>query len=459
MSEKTFSTVNPVNLKKLASYTHQPWSAVEERVSVGQKAFLKWRQMSLAERKKNLLSFKEELLSQKKELARLMSLEMGKPLAQAVSEVEKCAQLIDFCTSHVEEVLRDRPEKDFVKVYEPLGIIYGIMPWNFPVWQTLRFAIPALLAGNVVLVKPADSVAGTGVLLESIFAKTEALSGVYTNISITHDVSDRLISHPLVRGVSFTGSSAAGRKIAAKAGEHLKKTVLELGGNDAYIVLEDADVAFAARRSFEARILNAGQSCISAKRLLVHEKIKNQFVTELRRLLEEMVVGDPLQESTRMGPVARVDQAEKLHEQVRLCVAEGAVISYQKNLSESQRQGAFFPPTILTDIRHDGEAMKDEIFGPVFLVSSFSAETEAITLANNSPYGLGGAVFTKTRERAERVARALDTGSVALNDYFRSSPERPFGGVKDSGYGRELGREGFFEFVNLKVLVISGQVN
>jgi succinate-semialdehyde dehydrogenase/glutarate-semialdehyde dehydrogenase len=454
MSEKNFTTTNPFDGSILQTRRHLRLPELQGKLSNSQRGYETWSKKSLEERREALEALKKNLLKRREILAETITLEMGKPITESLAEVDKCVKLIDYCVAEAPRALAVENRAGYVKILQPQGVIYGIMPWNFPIWQTLRFCIPTILAGNTVLVKPADNVAATGEKLGEVFAETGALENVYHNISIDHEMSDELIADPRVRGVSFTGSSRAGRHIAATAGKFLKKCVLELGGNDAYIVFADSDVKMAAKKSFDARILNAGQSCISAKRFLVEESVENEFLSELRFHLEEAVMGNPLSEDTRIGPVARADQKKKLEEQLAVCEKEGAKIFHQKKVPPPlPKSGSFFSPTILRNVDPKGTAFQDEIFGPVFLVTTFKTEDEAIRLANQSPYGLGGAVFSKDATKTRRVAEALDTGSVALNDFFRSSPERPFGGVKDSGFGRELGPEGFWEFLNLKILV------
>lgn len=448
-----FHTVNPFNNQRLQSYPYLAESLIADTVARSQQAFLKWSQLSLVERKDFLGRFKLELAQRKSDLALSMSREMGKPLMQAGTEIEKTLQLIDYCLLTAEDLFKETRAKNHVILRQPLGLTYGIMPWNFPVWQSLRFAIPALLAGNVILIKPADNVAGTALILQEAFAKAIGIVGLYTNVFLTHKSSDILISHPLVHGVSFTGSTRAGKEVARVAGSHVKKCVLELGGNDAYIVCEDADVSLAAQKIYQGHILNSGQSCISAKRIFVHQNLSKIFLDHLVSYLKDIQFGDPQLPKNLMGPLARRDLVDQLHDQMQVALAQGAQIYYQKELPKELQGQNFFPPTILTQIPTNGLPHYDEFFGPVFSVIPFENDEEALRLANQSPYGLGGAVFTKNQERANRLALGLETGSVAINDYLKSAPERPFGGIKNSGYGTELGESGFFEFTHQKVIV------
>ncbi len=448
-----FQTVNPFNGQKIQSYSYLSDSQVSEIVVRSAQAFQKWSQKTVLERKDLLGRFKLELAQRKSDLALCISREMGKPLIQAGTEVEKTLQLIDYCLLTAEDLFKESRSKHHVVFHLPLGVIYGIMPWNFPVWQSLRFAVPALLAGNAVILKPADNVAGTSLIIQEAFTKAIDIVGLYTNVFLTHSLSDSLIANPLVRGVSFTGSTRAGKEVAKVAGSHVKKCVLELGGNDAYIVCEDADLTQAAQKVYQGRILNSGQSCISAKRIFVQQNVASQFLDQLIVYLKEIQFGDPQLPKNLMGPLARRDLVDQLHDQLQVALAQGAKLYYQKELPKELQGKNFFPPTVLTQIPPNGLPHFDEFFGPVFSVITYETDEEALRLANQSPYGLGGAVFTKNQERAKKIALGLETGSVAINDYLKSAPERPFGGIKNSGYGTELGESGFFEFTHQKVIV------
>jgi succinate-semialdehyde dehydrogenase / glutarate-semialdehyde dehydrogenase len=453
MDNKLFTTVNPYNNQKLETYNYLTSDQMFQAVQRAQRAQVKWFQLSIVDRQNYLGRLKLEIAQKKTELALSMSREMGKPLLQSGTEIEKSLQLIEYCLLTAENLFKESRHKHHVIFKNPLGVIYGIMPWNFPIWQTLRFTIPTLLAGNAVLLKPAENVAGTSLILQDAFQKAIDIPGLYTNVFIPHSLSDELIAQPIVRGVSFTGSTRAGKEIAKVAGQFLKKCVLELGGNDAYIICEDADVNLAAQKVYQGRILNSGQSCISAKRIFVHDSIADVFLQNLVGYLKEIQFGDPLLSKNLMGPLARPDLVEHLQNQLNQAVAQGAQVFYQKELPKELKGLNFFPPTILTKVPAQGISHFDEFFGPVFSVIRYKTEEEALALANQSPFGLGGAVFTKNSERAKRVALQMETGSVAINDYLKSAPERPFGGVKNSGYGCELGEAGFFEFTHNKVIV------
>ncbi len=452
-----FNTVNPYNLQKIQTYSYHQLSLVVEAAQSSHQAFQRWSLLSVNERKDLLGRLKLEIAQRKNELALAMSREMGKPILQAGTEIEKSMQLIEYCLLTAEDLFKEVRGKHHIQLKAPLGVIYGIMPWNFPVWQSLRFAIPALLAGNTILLKPADNVAGTATLLQDAFNdafnKVAGLEHVFTTLFLKHTTSDELIANPLVRGVSFTGSTRAGKEVAKVAGEALKKCVFELGGNDAYIVCEDADVALAAQKVYQGRILNSGQSCISAKRILVHKSIETEFLEKLIFYVKDIQFGDPQLPKNLIGPLARKDLVDQLHDQVQRALAQGAHLLYQKEIPKELEGNNFFAPTILTQVPQNGLPHFDEFFGPVFSICSFETDEEALQLANQSPFGLGGAVFTKNKERAQKLALGMETGSVAINDYLKSAPERPFGGIKNSGYGCELGEPGFFEFTHNKVIV------
>lgn len=448
--KNTFSTVNPTTGETLLNYNYATDAQADTALLQSQSAFENWSKSSLQDRQAKLFQLIQVLKIEREILANTMSLEMGKPILQGVAEVEKCIQLIEFCIEASKTALAVQQHKGFEVHCAPQGIIFGIMPWNFPLWQVFRFVIPTLLVGNTVVVKHAECVAGIAQKIEEIFNKA-GLPHIYKNVYLKHQDTPRMIASSLVRGVSLTGSTRAGKSVAETAGKFLKKVVLELGGNDAYIICEDADLKFAAQKVFQARILNAGQSCISAKRIIVHKNIIEPLTELLIDHLEKLQVGDPLLNLTDLGPIARKDLQQGLQSQLEKVIQLGAKLKYTKKISVTK--GYFFAPVI---IHQDANIhFNEEIFGPIFTMISFSSDSEALQIANSTPYGLGGAVFSRDRERAYSLAKAMDTGSVAVNDFFRSAPERPFGGVKDSGYGRELGEEGFYEFVNKKVIVKS----
>lgn len=444
----SFQTINPTTAEIIQTYSYLTDAQCILQLEQTHKSFLTWSHRSLQDRQAHILKLVDLLKQNKEALAHSMTQEMGKPIVQSLAEVEKCIQLIYFCVEQSKTTLAVRYEKGFELHFAPQGVILGIMPWNFPLWQTFRCVIPNLLAGNSLLIKPADNVAGTALLLQSIL-KDVQLAEVCKHLLLTHEQCAQLMTSPLIRGVSLTGSTRAGQSVAKAAGRSLKKVVLELGGNDAYVICEDADLDTAAEKIFQARILNAGQSCISAKRILAHKNIIQPLTEKLIDFLEKIKIGDPLLNQCELGPIARQDLLTGLVLQLETLKKLGAVVVYQKELP--QMRGFFLAPVILQwpSTLH----FEDEVFGPIFSLIPFENDEQAIALANSTPYGLGGAVFSRDSHRAFSIAKAMDTGSVAINDFFRSSPERPFGGVKNSGYGRELGEDGFYEFINKKVIV------
>lgn len=444
-----FSTFNPTRGEKLQDFTYMTES--EALKAIDKSAFAKWSSLSFKERIEVFNHLKMALANHKEAISKQITLEMGKPLVQAQAEVDKSISLIDYIIKTGPLALLGRKTSDYEVAIQPLGVIYGVMPWNFPLWQVVRFALPAMMAGNTTLLKHANCVAGTAMLIGRIF--DEVFPGLLLHLPISHDTSEKIIADSRVRGVSLTGSTQAGKNIASQAGKNLKKCVLELGGNDAYVILPGADLEFAVQKSFEARLLNAGQSCISAKRIFVQEGQKNEVLNSLLKKISAVEIGDPMDSKTQLGPMARQDLRDQLEQQVRQSVKDGAEILYQKEIPEEFKEGYFFSPTLLHNVDENNTAFREELFGPVFTVISYKDEKEALRLANASEFGLGGAVFAADVAKARSFALKMETGSVALNDYFRSSPEKPFGGVKSSGYGRELGEEGFMEFVNVKSLI------
>lgn len=412
-----------------------------------------WRWRVLTERVTLIEKLAEALLDHRDEAARLAAIEMGKPVAQGRAEVEKCAWACRALSEQAAVALSpiDVPT-EFRRsrvVFEPLGVVLAIMPWNFPFWQVIRAAVPALLAGNVVVVKHSPEVTGCALLLQRI-ADSCGLGSVYQTIRATHDQVARLIADRRIAAVTLTGSTRAGRIVAARAGEALKKVVLELGGSDPYLVLDDADLPQAVETCAAARMINSGQSCIAAKRFIVHRRIRAQFEDMLAARLSRYQPGDPLDEQTVLGPLARVDLAETLARQAQQSIQQGARCVLDGG---STGEGAFVRPIVLSNVAPGMPAFDEETFGPLAAIIPAADDDEAIALANNSTYGLGAAVFTQDLDRAERIAAQLQAGSVFVNASVRSDPRLPFGGIKDSGWGRELSLFGFREFVNIKSVV------
>ena len=386
-----------------------------------------------------------------------MALEMGKPLEQGVGEAEKCAWVCDYYAEHVEGLLAEQPrETDATSSYvrlDALGAVLAIMPWNFPFWQVFRFAAPALAAGNAGILKHAPNVSRCALEIEAVFRDAGFPDGLFRAVFLSNEAAGRVIADPRVRAVTLTGSDRAGSQVAEQAGRHLKKTVLELGGSDPFIVLEDADVARAAEAAAQARVINSGQSCIAAKRFIVVDAVADRFVELLAAAMARPKVGDPLDPATAIGPQARLDLRANLHRQVEESVRRGARLLLGGKLPVGP--GAFYPPTVLVAVTPGMPAFDEETFGPVAAVVRAGDEAEAIGLSNASAYGLGASVWTADAKRGERIARELEVGSVFVNGHVKSDPRLPFGGVKRSGYGRELSEYGLREFVNVKTVWVA----
>jgi succinate-semialdehyde dehydrogenase / glutarate-semialdehyde dehydrogenase len=400
-----------------------------------------------------------DILDQRAQLyAELMAKEMGKPLAQGRAEIQKCAAACRYYADNSQAFLRPEPiptdaSKSYV-TYQPLGVVLAIMPWNFPFWQVIRFAAPALMAGNAGVLKHAGSVTGCALALEDVFRDASFPKNLFRTLMVGVKPIKDIIAHPLVQAVTLTGSTGAGRAVGSQAGDQLKKSVLELGGSDAYVVLEDADLATTAETCAASRLINAGQSCIAAKRFIVVEKVRKEFERLFVERMRARRLGDPMTEGTDIGPLARADLRDELHKQVQRSVAKGAKILLGGE--RPKEKGAYYPATVLTNVKPGMPAFNEEMFGPVAAVISAKDEADAIRLANDNEFGLGAAVFTKDDARGERIAsEELLAGSCFVNAYVRSDPRLPFGGIKGSGYGRELSYFGIREFVNIKTVYIA----
>jgi succinate-semialdehyde dehydrogenase/glutarate-semialdehyde dehydrogenase len=400
----------------------------------------------------------EILRAEASELAHLMAREMGKPVRDGVAEAQKCALTCDFYAENAARFLAREPIKteagnSFV-AFNPLGVVLAVMPWNFPFWQVFRFAAPGLMAGNGAVLKHASNVPGCALAIEDIFRRAGFPANLFRTLLIGSGRVETVIEHPLIRAATLTGSGAAGRAIARQAGGLLKKTVLELGGSDPYLVLEDADPEFAATVCTKARLINSGQSCIAGKRFIVVDAIRHDFEDRFVEQMAAARVGDPFKEDTRVGPLARRDLRDTLHRQVEASVAKGARCLLGGVIPEGR--GAYYPPTVLTDVRAGMPAYDEELFGPVAAIIPVKNEEEAIAAANDSSFGLGAAVITRDSSRGERIAAELiESGCVFVNDAVRSDPRLPFGGIKESGYGRELSGYGIKEFVNIKTVWVA----
>ncbi|WP_440769484.1 NAD-dependent succinate-semialdehyde dehydrogenase [Natronorubrum sp. DTA28] len=427
----------------------------EDHLERATETFEEWRETPVEHRQQLLSTAADVLRDDAEEYATLMTEEMGKPIGQARDEVEKCAWVCEYYAEHAAEFLSDdvvagEPDARTVVAYQPLGPILAIMPWNFPFWQVFRFAAPNLAAGNVGLLKHASNVPGCAKAIEDIFREAGFPEGAFTSLLIGSDEIEDVIGDDRIQGVTLTGSDGAGRAVAETAGSELKKSVLELGGSDPFVVLEDAPMEKTVETAVQARLINNGQSCIAAKRFIVVDDVYDEF---LERFVEEMdaqTVGDPSDEETDIGPQAREDLMEELHGQVEETLEKGG--ECRLGGEPMDRDGAFYPPTVLTDVPDDAPADDEELFGPVASVFRVPDEEAAIEKANATRFGLGASVWTDDLERGERVARRFESGLAFVNELVKSDPRLPFGGVKDSGYGRELARDGIREFVNAKTI-------
>lgn len=450
------TTINPATEERIADYPYITNSELDTALAASQEAFENWRRLRSEDRAECLIRLGEELNSRMDILARLASLEMGKPIAEAKAEVKKCAaacfHFAEFGPGYLaDQILVDANPKASV-TFQPLGPILGVMPWNFPYWQVIRFAAPTLLAGNTVIIKHAPNTFGSAADLADVFKSAHFPAHVYQSLRATIDQSHQIIRDRRCAGVSLTGSTRAGRSVAAVAGEALKKCVLELGGSDAYVILDDADVELAAEKCVQGRMLNSGQSCIAAKRFIVTKKNAKEFTSLVRERMLTYEMGDPMQEATKLGPLAREDLRGQLHEQVRQSVIGGAQLVLGGEFPN--RKGYYYPPTVLTQVKPGQAAFDEELFGPVASIVEAPDESTALRLANHSNYGLGGAIFSRDVERAEILARnELQAGVCFVNEFVRSDARWPFGGIKDSGIGRELSEFGFHEFVNIKSVI------
>ena len=426
---------------------------METSITRANETYAAWNNLPLNDRLTFLPILAQHLLENKTVYATVITSEMQKPIAQAIAEVEKCALL---CTYYFEnassfltaKTIKTEASESFV-TFEPLGVILGIMPWNFPFWQVFRFAIPALVSGNTVVVKHASNVPKCAQLLQDLFEETGFPLGCYQNLALSSAEVAAVIAHPIVKAVSLTGSEFAGKAVAAIAGKHLKKCVLELGGNNAFIVLEDADLKAAVAIAVNARMQNAGQSCIAAKRFLVHESIADAFIFQFKAALQNLKTGDVFDKATQIGPLARLDLATALDNQVQKSIAMGAQL-----ILGGIRDGAFYAPTLLTKVTPQMPVFTEETFGPVAAITTFSNLDEAIALSNQSNFGLGVSIFTQDIAKIKTKIAAFNEGAVFINEMVKSDPRLPFGGVKNSGYGRELAEEGLKEFVNTKAVFI-----
>jgi succinate-semialdehyde dehydrogenase/glutarate-semialdehyde dehydrogenase len=447
--------VNPATGETIETVDSHTDAEVDARLEAAHERYLEWRDVPMHERCQLLANAADVLRANVEEYAGLMTREMGKPIAQARGEVEKCAWVCEHYAEHAQDYLQDEtlpspPEAEAKVVHQPLGAILAVMPWNYPFWQVFRFAAPNLVAGNVGVLKHASNVPGCAQAIADVFEQAGFPDECFQTLLVSGSRANDVIEDERVRAVTLTGSEPAGRAVAETAGKELKKTVLELGGADPFVVLDDANLDAAVETGVQARLLNSGQSCIAAKRFIVHDAVYDEFIDAFVDAMASQSVGDPTDEATDVGPQAREDLMHDLHDQVERSVQAGATVECGGEPME--REGYFYPPTVLTDVPPDAAAACEETFGPVAAVFRVDSERDAIDLANDSTLGLGASVWTEDLERGERIAREIDAGCTFVNELTKSDPRVPFGGIKDSGYGRELAAHGIKEFVNEKTV-------
>jgi len=449
--------INPTSGKHLRTYDELSTAEVEVIINDVDQVWKEWKQTSFEERSSLMRKLADILKQEKEQLAALMTEEMGKVHKEGISEVEKCAWVCEYFAENAENFLKPEIIKtesaESYATYQPLGVVLAIMPWNFPFWQVMRFAAPALMAGNAGILKHAPNVPSCARAIEDLILKAGFPKNLFRNLPIDESKVENVIENKKIKAVTLTGSTKAGRIVAGQAGKNLKKTVLELGGSDPYIVLKDADLDLAAEKCVTSRLINNGQSCIAAKRFIVEETVADEFEKKVVDLMKSKQMGDPSQEGTDIGPIARKDLRDQLHKQVQKSVEKGARVLLGGKLPDNE--GYFYPATVLTNIPKGSPAYEEELFGPVASIIRVKDEEEAIEVANSTEYGLGAAVFTSNVEKGKTIAeQKLEAGCCFVNDFVKSDPRLPFGGIKNSGYGRELSMFGIREFVNIKAVSV-----
>lgn len=449
-----FQSINPFDQQLIAEHPADTASGIDQKIAAAHGAFLRWKALSFEQRGEYFLTLADYLRQQKEQLAGIMTDEMGKILAEARSEIEKCAVQCEYFAAHSERLLRvevvETEAQESTIVFEPVGVVLAIMPWNFPFWQVFRYAVPALMAGNATLLKHAPNVLGCAKAIEKAFAESGFPAGVFQNLFCENQVIETVLAHPFVAMVTLTGSERAGASVAATAARNIKKSVLELGGSDALIVLQDADLEAASTAAVASRMMNAGQVCIAAKRLLVHNSVKKRFMELITQKINAIKVGNPRQEGVGMGPLARLDLAQSIEKQY-----DSAVLGAAKIRIPIKRSGCFVTPCLLEIEDPDSVVFKEETFGPLAVVMGFETPAQAVELANGSVYGLSAAVWTRDATLAKNMAQQLEVGSVFINAVVRSDARLPIGGTKKSGYGRELSEIGIREFCQTKVVYVA----
>jgi len=448
------ATINPTSGKTEKVFTELSKTELIKKIESAEDAFQKWRQTNYETRKLSMLEAANILRSEKEKFGKLLTTEMGKTISQAISEVEKCAWVCEYYAENAEKILAEEiiqtdADKSFVR-FDPLGVILAVMPWNFPFWQVFRFAAPALLAGNTALLKHASNVPQCALAIEEIFSRAGFPQNVFQTLLIGSSLVDEVIRHPFVKAATLTGSEPAGKSVASACGKLLKKTVMELGGSDPFIVLDDADIHNAVNTGVTARLINNGQSCIAAKRFIVVDKIYDEFTKLFVAKMKSVKVGNPMNIETELGPIARKDLLSDLLNQIEKSESGGAEILCGGKRIE--REGFFLEPTILANVEKGMPAYHEEIFGPVAILIKAKDDDEAVKIANDTDFGLGASVWTKSKSRVEKFVKEIQAGSVFVNGLVKSDPRLPFGGIKNSGYGRELSHYGIKEFVNIKTV-------
>ncbi|MBI5388897.1 NAD-dependent succinate-semialdehyde dehydrogenase [Candidatus Woesearchaeota archaeon] len=452
-------SVNPYTEQIVESYMLLSDVALEEKVQVARRAFSTWSGFSAEKRASFFPAVASTLRARKEAYAYLMTQEMGKPIREARAEVEKCAWVCDYYAQHgpsflQEEVIPTEATKSYVR-FDSLGVILGVMPWNFPFWQVFRFAVPTMIAGNTCLLKHASNVPGCALAIEDVFSKSGLPPSIFTTLLISAKAVTRLIETDLVDGVSLTGSNIAGEQIGASAGKMIKKQVFELGGSDPFIILEDAHIEAAATTAVKARFLNTGQSCIAAKRFIVMEQVADAFIASFTKAFHALKVGNPKEDTTDIGPLARKEFVQELTAQLADAQSKGAKVIYGPEVPAT---GFFFQPAMVLGARQGMRVVDEEVFGPIAPFLIVKSHQEAVQLANATPFGLGASIWSRNLPVAEQMASQIQAGSIAINDLVKSDPRLPFGGIKKSGIGRELSSYAIKEFVNVKTVVVQGGV-
>jgi succinate-semialdehyde dehydrogenase/glutarate-semialdehyde dehydrogenase len=457
MPKMPIETHNPATKSTIKSF---PEMSIEEVNVIARKshsAFDEWKLTTYTQRSSLITSLGTVLNEDKSQIAEIISIEMGKPISESIAEVEKSVLCSEYYAENTEEILKDQiieteASESYIR-YDPLGTIFAVMPWNYPLWQVIRFAVPAIMAGNTVLLKHSSNVPQTALLIEELFLKAGFPMGIFQTLLIGSSLVERVIQNEHVKAITLTGSEKAGSKVASIAAAEIKKSVLELGGSDPFIVLEDADLDLASKVGVKSRLLNTGQSCIAAKRFIVHSSIHDEFVEKLANQMEKLVVGNPLKSTTQIGPLATAAILENLKDQIQKSKEMGAKILIGGQ--ELNMGGYYYAPTLLTDVTSDMPVFNEETFGPVSPVIRFDTDEEAVQIANDTQFGLGASIWTTDIERAKQLIPQIEAGSVFINSLVRSDPRMPFGGIKKSGYGRELSSFGIKEFTNIKSISIT----